>query len=226
LPNRQRLHPRTANNRTSIGDIRRRELAAAALRAIEKFGVKGATVQRVSEEAGISHGLVHYHYRTKADLLEAAVKLTNQLITEEVLSRLKEARSPLERVVAVLQANSSPAIFTKETAQAWASCSGEAAFNPRFARVINMIERRLMSNLAHDLSKLMPRSEAVALARMLTLLADAIWLAAARFDGPLDRQTAMQPFWDALRFAGLELPSEAATTAVLADPPNPKASRN
>jgi TetR/AcrR family transcriptional regulator, transcriptional repressor of bet genes len=226
MPNRETTSQRSAHARTSIKDIRRRELAAAALRVIEKYGVKGATVQRVAEEAGISHGLVHYHYRTKADLLEAAVKLTNLLITEEVLARLKAAKSPLERVAAVLEANSSPAIFTKETAQAWASCSGEAAFNPRFARVINMIERRLTSNLAHDLSRLMPRPEALALARMLTLLSDAVWLAAARFDGPLDRQTAMQPFRDALQLAGLELPSHAASPAALARRPNPEASRN
>jgi TetR/AcrR family transcriptional regulator, transcriptional repressor of bet genes len=141
------------------------------------------------------------------------VKLTNLMITEEVLARLKAAGPPLERVAAVLEANSRPAIFTKETAQAWASCSGEAAFNPRFARVINMIERRLTSNLAHGLSRLMPRSEALALARVLTYLSDASWMAAARLDGPLDREVAMQPFRDALRFAGLELPDAAGPAA-------------
>jgi len=188
---------------SSIAAIRRRELAQAALRVIETFGVKGATVQRVSEEAGISHGLVHYHYKTKADLLEAAVKLTNLLITEEVLSRLKTATTPRERICAVLDANFSPAVFSKETAQAWASCSGEAAFNPKFARIMNMIERRLTSNLAHDLRKIMPTEEAYRIARILTVMSDGVWLHAARWDGALDRNAAAQPIWDILRLAGV-----------------------
>ncbi|MCC5968518.1 MAG: transcriptional regulator BetI [Pararhodobacter sp.] len=191
--------PAGTRKRSSIADIRRRELAQAALRVIETHGVKGATVQRVSEEAGISHGLVHYHFKTKADLLEAAVKLTNQLITEEVLSRLKQARTPQERILSVLEANFAATIFSKETAQAWASCSGEAAFNPRFARIMNMIERRLTSNLTHDLRKIMPCDQARTLARILTIMSDGVWLRAARWDGPLDRAAATQPIWDVLK---------------------------
>jgi len=198
--------PAGARKRSSIADIRRRELARAALRVIETHGVKGATVQRVSEEAGISHGLVHYHYKTKADLLEAAVKLTNLLITEEVLLRLKRARTPHERILSVLEANFSPAVFSKETAQAWASCSGEAAFNPNFARIMNMIERRLTSNLTYDLRKIMPADEAKQLARILTVMSDGVWLRAARWDGPLDRPSATQPIWDVLKFAGVRIP--------------------
>ncbi|SEO20053.1 transcriptional regulator, TetR family [Salinihabitans flavidus] len=198
--------PRPARGkRSSIADIRRRELARAALRTIEKHGVKGATVQRVSEEAGISQGLVHYHYKTKADLLEAAVKLTNRLITEEVLLRLRQARTPHERVLSVLEANFSPEVFSKETAQAWASCSGEAAFNPRFARVMNLIERRLISNLAHDLCKIMPADQARQLARILTIMSDGIWLQAARWDGAFDREAAVKPVWDLLALASVQL---------------------
>lgn len=197
--------PAGARKRSSIADIRRRELAQAALRVIEKHGVKGATVQRVSEEAGISHGLVHYHYKTKADLLEAAVKLTNLLITEEVLIRLKRAKTPRDRIVSVLEANFSPAIFSKETAQAWASCSGEAAFNPNFARIMNMIERRLTSNLAFDLRKIMPDKDARQIARILTVMSDGVWLRAARWEGPLDRAAATQPIWDILKLAGMRV---------------------
>lgn len=195
----------TRKKRSSIADIRRRELAEATLRMIEKHGVKGATVQRVSEEAGISHGLVHYHYKTKADLLEAAVKLTNQLITEEVLLNLRHARTPHERVRSVLNANFSPAIFSKETAQAWASCAGEAAFNPRFARVMNIIERRLISNLAYDLCKILPPAKGRQLARILTIMSEGIWLQAARWDGPLDREAATKPVWDMLELASVPL---------------------
>ncbi len=193
----------TRKKRSSIADIRRRELAEATLRMIEKHGVKGATVQRVSEEAGISHGLVHYHYKTKADLLEAAVKLTNQLITDEVLLGLRQARTPHERVLSVLKANFSPAVFSKETAQAWASCAGEAAFNPRFARVMTIIERRLVSNLAHDLCKILPPLKGRQLARNLTIMSEGIWLQAARWDGPLDRETVTKPVWEMLELASV-----------------------
>lgn len=185
--------------RQSISEIRRRELAEATLLTMQEFGVKGTTVQRVSERAGLSHGLVHHYFKSKADMMEAAVRLTNRLITDEVLRLRKAAKTPHERINAVIEGNFAPSVFSRETVQAWASCSGEAAFNERFARTIRMVERRLTSNLLYDLKRIMPADNATRAATGLVLMIDGIWLRWARAASEdIDREEAMAPIWNYL----------------------------
>ena len=133
--------------RKKISEIRRRELAEAAFLTLQEYGFKGTTVQRVSERAGMSHGLVHHYFRSKDDMLEAAIRLTNERITIEVLRLLRNASTPYERLVAVIEGNFAPAVFTREIAQGWAASCGEAVFDERFGRVLRMIGRRLKGEL-------------------------------------------------------------------------------
>lgn len=185
--------------RQSISEIRRRELAEATLLTMQEFGVKGTTVQRVSERAGLSHGLVHHYFKSKADMMEAAVRLTNRLITDEVLRLRKSAKTPHERINAVIHGNFAPSVCSRETVQAWASCSGEAAFNERFARTIRMVEWRLKSNLLYDLRKIMPVERAKQAATGLVLIIDGIWLKCARSDSEeIDHEKVMEPVWQYL----------------------------
>ena len=184
--------------RQSISEIRRRELAQATLQTMQEFGVKGTTVQRVAERAGLSHGLVHHYFKSKSDMLEAAVRLTNRLITEEVVRLRRESTTPRERIDAVINGNCPPSLLNRETAQAWASCSGEAAFNQQFARIMRMIEKRLLSNLLVELKTLMPADKARRAAIGLVLMIDGIWLKCARAEEQIDREEAMAPLWQYL----------------------------
>ena len=181
--------------RKRISDIRRQELAEATLLTLQEHGFQGTTVQRVSERAGMSHGLVHHYFKTKADMLEAAVRLTNARITVEVIRLLRQAKSPRERIAAVIEGNFAPSVYSREVAQAWASCSGEAAFNERFARIIRMIQKRLVSNLLFDLRKLLPERDAVLVANGIAMMIDGGWLKCALATAQLDREEAMEPIW-------------------------------
>mgnify|MGYP000391424040 CR=1 FL=1 len=185
--------------RSSISELRRRELAEAALRTVQKFGLKGTTVHRVSEEAGISHGLLHYHYKTKSDLLEATVKLNNYNITRQVLHAMKQCETPGARLKAVLWGNLCPEVLTVETAHAWASYAGEAAFNANLGRIVRMIERRLISNLAYDLRKIVSKDDALRIARFLTLQLDGIWHHVARSSENPDNYAEFDSLCDVLK---------------------------
>lgn len=185
--------------RKRISDIRRQELAEATLLTLQEHGFKGTTVQRVSERAGMSHGLVHHYFKTKTDMLEAAVRLTNARITVEVIRLLREAHSPYERIVAVIEGNFASSVYSREITQAWASCCGEAAFNERFARILRMIQRRLLSNLLWDLKKLLPARDAALVANGVAMMIDGGWLRCALATEPLSREEAMKPIWEYLK---------------------------
>ena len=57
----------------SIETIRRQELSEAAFEVMTRHGLSGTTVARVAQCAGMSQGMVHHYFTSKADLLEAAM---------------------------------------------------------------------------------------------------------------------------------------------------------
>jgi len=55
-------------------DGRRAQLIAAATRVVARDGVAAATTRRIAQEAGVPHGLVHYWFSGKDELLEEVVQ--------------------------------------------------------------------------------------------------------------------------------------------------------
>lgn len=53
--------------------VRRLEVARAAVHSIAKTGLEGATIRAVADEGGWSVGVVQYYFRSKSELLIAAV---------------------------------------------------------------------------------------------------------------------------------------------------------
>ncbi len=85
----------------SKGDRRRFEIVQAAVRCIADDGLDGGILNRVAEKVGIQRSNVAYYFKTKEDLLEAAVRyamLCGQALTQE---RIDRARSARERVDAI-----------------------------------------------------------------------------------------------------------------------------
>lgn len=196
--------------RKKISEIRRRELAEAAFVTLQEYGFKGTTIQRVSERAGMSHGLVHHYFRSKDDLLEAAIRLTNERITMEVLRLLQNASTPYERLLAIIEGNFSAAVFTREIAQGWAASCGEAAFEERFGRVLRMIGRRLRSNLLFDLKKLIDRERAEVVAAGIVMMIDGAWFNCALSTRLVTREEVMAPIYCWLKY---EIPTSATHAA-------------
>ncbi len=76
-------------------DGRRAQLIEAATRVVATDGVAAATTRRIAQEAGVPHGLVHYWFSGKDELLEEVV--------QNMLRQLEQAVA--EPVVASAPAN-------------------------------------------------------------------------------------------------------------------------
>src|SRR5215469_9316126 len=64
---------RRSPRRRPDADGRRAELVEAAGRVVARDGVAAATTRRIAEEAGLPHGLVHYWFASKDELLEEVI---------------------------------------------------------------------------------------------------------------------------------------------------------
>ena len=83
-------------------DGRRAQLIAAATRVVARDGVAAATTRRIAQEAGVPHGLVHYWFSGKDELLEEVVQgMLRQLeaVTSVPAAAGSSGRSAAEDVI-------------------------------------------------------------------------------------------------------------------------------
>lgn len=83
---------------------RRAQILAAAAEVATAEGLEGLTVRRVALAAALSHGLVHFHFRSKTDLMSALLDRVLAVTLPTELVEPAPGRAPaLERLLAVIR---------------------------------------------------------------------------------------------------------------------------
>jgi len=165
-------------------EIRRRQLIEATIASIHEVGFAESSLSRISAKAGVSTGIVHHYFEDKAELLESTLRQLGTNLRLSVVRRLNAARTPIERLLAVIDGNVGSDTFTAESVSAWLAFWAQVQTSPQLARIQHVIISRLRDNLVHAL-KLMGRKDAVEIARVTEALIDGLWLrAAVSKDGP------------------------------------------
>lgn len=82
-------------------DERRREIAAAAWRAIDELGVDGTTMRAIAERAGCTIGRLNHYFDSREDMLVAALRYAHMRAGVRMLAAI-EGRSSSDALRAVL----------------------------------------------------------------------------------------------------------------------------
>ena len=178
--------------RTSIEKIRRQDLVEAAYLTFLETGIQGMTMARIGERAGMSHGIVNYYFKTKDELLAAVMRKSVFSVMAETLRRLRLARTPRERVSAIIAGNFPPEVFTLEIARAWVSYYAMMGQHPEFERVQRASDARLTSNLHHALKQLTHVESAQDIASTIAMMIDGAWLRHSRSNDGMDAAAAIR----------------------------------
>lgn len=160
-------------------DTRRSQLIEVTIDSLAEVGFVGTTLAEIAGRAGVSPGLVAHYFGDKDGLLEAAFRSLMRRVGEQVRARLRRARSPRERLEAVIDANLAPEEFDQRTGSAWLAFWGQVPQIASLKRVQSVYQRRTLATLRHALAQLVDREEAARLAAMLAALIDGVWLRAA-----------------------------------------------
>ncbi|HMB13943.1 MAG TPA: transcriptional regulator BetI [Roseovarius sp.] len=159
----------------SISAIRRSELSRATFEAVVRYGLRGTTLEKVGEIAGVSKGVVLHHFKDKSNLLEAVFRRSNNLLSDCVVELYRYAETPYERLWAIIVANFHETIFNSGVCQAWVSLLGEVPHNTQCQRIQIANNARIQNNLVHELKHLLDDEEAKRAARHLGIIIDGIW---------------------------------------------------
>jgi TetR/AcrR family transcriptional regulator, transcriptional repressor of bet genes len=160
-------------------EIRRRQLIEATIASIHDVGFAEASVKSIAAKAGVSAGIVHHYFEDKGELLEATLRQLGANLSVSVIRRLRMAKSAAHRLMAVVDGNLGPELFTPEAVSAWLAFWSQVPTHPNLARIQTVIIRRLHSNLVHALRPFLREPEVQHVAQDLACLIDGIWLRAA-----------------------------------------------
>lgn len=174
-----------------LSDIRRKELRQAAFAVLEREGIAGATLEKVAAQAGASKGIVLHYFRNKQELFEHAMREANAVLCNAVVARLRRARTPMERLDAVIEGNFEEHLFQPPLCHAWLSLCAEVPRDEKLARIQKVIHARMRSNLLSGLHGLASPRDADDIALGVTALIDGLWLRLGLQPGSVSREQAI-----------------------------------
>ncbi len=171
--------------------LRRRALIDATISAIGERGSLDVTMSEIAGRAGVSSALAHHYFGAKDELLQATMRHLLAELNADARQALASARSPRERVSAVIAINFSDKQFRPETIAAWLAFYVEAQKSQALRRLLRIYARRLHSNLMSGLSALVTRAEAERAAEAIAALIDGLYIRRALKDGTPNAASAI-----------------------------------
>ncbi len=107
---------------------RRDAILRAAATSIARRGVRGLRVEEVAREAGVSLGLVYYHFTDRAGLLAETFRFLNDRAAGYVADAVAAAQDPVDRVAQRLLSELQDEPLVVENSAAWGELRASAVF--------------------------------------------------------------------------------------------------
>lgn len=131
--------------------IRRRQVIDGTIACIHADGLGAASLKAIAKHAGVAPTLILHYFKDKDGVIEAVYRDLYARLAKETLRKLRVARTPQERLTAVLEAQLSSEMVSQDVVTAWFALSAIAADKPSLKRMERINSSRLMSNMIHAL---------------------------------------------------------------------------
>jgi TetR/AcrR family transcriptional regulator, transcriptional repressor of bet genes len=176
----------------ALRESRKRQLVGATLEAIAKYGFAETNVIRIAAIAGISAGQIHHYFGGKDALLEAAMRSILTDMRAASAEALAAAKLPMDRLKAIVSSNLHPKIFRRDISIAWLSFWAQATHEAALRRIERINRSRIRSNLRSALKPMVGTNRALALAELMAMTIDGLWVAQAHVIPELDAEAAQK----------------------------------
>ena len=141
-----------------IRDRRRQALIKATIAVIAKHGASGTTVERVARKAGVSVGLMNFHFDSKERLFRETFRHLSEEYEDVWQQNLRavgiDPRSRLERMI---ESNFDKRIFTREKLAVWFTFWSDAQLRDRYRAAATRVERRYIAAIEKEVAALLAR---------------------------------------------------------------------
>lgn len=159
----------------------RRDLISATVDSIASRGFAETTLAKVSKLAGVSRGLVNFHFVSKEKLLNETLEQLSEEYADSWKRALAEAaQDPVSQLAALVESDFHPRVCTRKKVAVWYAFLGEARSRPTYTAVCQGWDRSFSEALrqcVRDVAEF-GRYENVddeVVARALGALVDSLW---------------------------------------------------
>lgn len=119
--------------RTLSREARRVQLIEATIETLAERGFSRTTLTEVARTAGLSHGLVLFHFETKEKLLaETLAYLAEEYRANWTGALAQAGDDPARQLNALIEADFNLSVFTPARLSAWCAFWGEAQSRPLY----------------------------------------------------------------------------------------------
>ena len=94
---------RESEGASFIQAARRNQLVACAIEVIAEVGLARASTVRIAQRAGVSRGVLTYHFRDRAELVEHVVQAVYDLGAEFLAPKMAAASTPRQMMLAFIR---------------------------------------------------------------------------------------------------------------------------
>jgi AcrR family transcriptional regulator len=183
--------------RKASRERRRQQLIEATIATIARRGYAQTTLTDVATTAGVSHGLVNFHFETKQKLLAE----TLLFMAEEYQSNWGEALAaappdPASQLNALIVADFNDAICTSDRLAAWCAFWGEAQSRPLYLEQCGANDRDYIE-MKEDICRRLVADGGYTLdparaARVIRVTVEGVWLDLISTAEPYSKDEALK----------------------------------
>jgi TetR/AcrR family transcriptional repressor of bet genes len=175
---------------------RRQRLIDATMHVLARKGFSQTTLSDVAAEAGVSHGLVNFHFESKEKLLTAVLLFMSDEYRNNWQNALANAGPhAVDKLKALLAADFNSAICTPERLACWCSFWGEVQSRPLYQQECAANDDRYIQQLETICTELIgganEKMDPVTVARVLRFTSEGLWNDMLSMNEPYSRQEAL-----------------------------------
>ncbi|MGK4343570.1 HTH-type transcriptional regulator BetI [Pseudomonas oleovorans subsp. oleovorans] len=180
--------------------IRRSQLIAATLEAVDQVGMADASIAYIARLAGVSNGIISHYFNDKNGLLEATMRHLMQALRDAVAERRQALSddSPRAHLRAMIDGNFDDSQVNGPAMKTWLAFWASSMHQPALRRLQRVNDHRLYSNLCGQFHRALPQDQARFAARGLASLIDGLWLRGALSGEAFDTEQARRIAYDYL----------------------------
>lgn len=183
--------------RKASKETRRTQLIEATIDSLAKRGYSETTMADVADGAGLSRGIVNFHFESKEKLLVATLQHMADEYAAHWRSAIAKAGSdPAARLKALVSADFDRAICTRRKLAAWCAFWGEAKSRPTYQALCGARDDQYQELLATLCEALIVDGgydlDAREAALGLDALLEGLWLRLMLSNGSMKREVGLQ----------------------------------
>lgn len=139
--------PHSPEHRPDIGrkaskEVRKQQLVESTIRVLAQKGYSTLTVADVAREAGLSTGIIIFHFTSKDELLASVLRFLADEYYRNWRTAMDQAGSdPAARLGAMLLSDFDSGVYTPEKLSAWIAFWGENQGRPVYDNICGAYDR-------------------------------------------------------------------------------------